>query len=1091
MRDFPILRSSVARRWWPVLAAVAGLFASVLSAAIPDAARADPRFRLGYLVVTHYPGVRSDGTGDATAGLQQAIDDAYAANLVCFLPLGTYVISDTLKCVQWHPLRADGVSLEPNPLKTAAYQFVGEHGSGGARPLIRLVPTAATAARFADSARPRPMLLLRLYESTRYPNPARTEPVDVMATIDGWLNDTSYLFDCRLSNVDFDCGGQAGAIGVVWPAAQGAYVESVRVDARGAHAGFYGLPGRNSGAINLEVVGGEYGIRHGYGAAQAPNREVCAGVTIVGARLIGQTRRAIDYLDFVPLVLIGFAIEKDFGATGATTQPPISVVESTNTSNNTLVLLDGSITLRNAVVGQVAIANPGNTTTAGKTLYLRNLYVTGTTRLVQATGGNGVSTADPARWHRIDEYAYADPRGSTGAFPAGTSFRSFATRSVLDGAVRSAVEPVARLSVDVGPPPTDLISRHLPSGGFPAYEGAASPPAAVVTEAPYGAVAGDNVDAATAARNTAALQAAIDAAAADPRLAGRVFLPKGVFLINNSLTLRANTRFFGAGKTNLSVLGAHASWLPSTTPGVLLQTVDDPRATTYVGNLDLQVPDRNLYEYPFTYLHWRAGAASMTFDLRAVCGLWLTRPRFDPVRTAPFVCCRFDGAGGGRHYFFGNFEQQFTSSATPVNGAGYRSIVIDRTSQPLWFYGFNNEGGKTDRRATDVELLGARHVVMLGLKREGGAPMLTLRDCRDVALLGGGAMREPPAERTGDPAAAYVEITGICSRITVAGLLVQQVGEGAGGYTVRETASDGAALAFPLGAALFQRGSFDWDAEVPGRVPPANTGGGDGGRLVNVAARVRVRAEEGPTIVGFVVAGTGQRTVLVRAVGPGLAALGVGDGVPDPAVRLYRGQTSVADNEDWGGAGGTASAAIFAAAGAFGLPAGSRDAALVATLGAGDYSAHATVRPGTGGSLVIEVFDLQGDASARLTNLSLLGRSGGAVDFPIVGFVLAGTGGRTVLARAVGPSLAAFGVADAVADPALRLFLGGRSLDGNDTWGMGAEVPDLVTATAAAGAFALPVGSRDAALAGALAPGAYTVHLLGGSGRVLAEIYAP
>jgi hypothetical protein len=43
----------------------------------------------------------------------------------------------------------------------------------------------------------------------------------------------------------------------------------------------------------------------------------------------------------------------------------------------------------------------------------------------------------------------------------------------------------------------------------------------------------------------------------------------------------------------------------------------------------------------------------------------------------------------------------------------------------------------------------------------------------------------------------------------------------------------------------------------------------------------------------------------------------------------------------------------------------------------------------------------------------------------------------------------------------------------------------------AIGAFALPVGSRDAALAGALAPGAYTVHLFGGSGRVLAEIYAP
>ncbi|MBM3852414.1 MAG: hypothetical protein FJ399_04575, partial [Verrucomicrobia bacterium] len=288
-----------------------------LSAAIPDAARADPRFTLGYLVVTHYAGVRSDGTGDATAGLQQAVDDAYANDLVAFVPLGTYRISDTLRLFQWRPLNADGTQAA-NPYKQKSFQVAGEHGPAGTRPLLRLVPTAATAAGFADPAKPRPLLLLRHFESDTYPNPSRTVPADVMAAPAGWSIDTASLFNSCLRNLDFDCGGQAGAIGVVWPGAQGAYVERVRVDARGAHAGFYGLPGRNAGAIDLEVAGGEYGIRHGYGAAQAAGREVCAGVTIVGARLTGQTRRAIDYVDFVPLVLIGFAIEKDFAAPGAT-----------------------------------------------------------------------------------------------------------------------------------------------------------------------------------------------------------------------------------------------------------------------------------------------------------------------------------------------------------------------------------------------------------------------------------------------------------------------------------------------------------------------------------------------------------------------------------------------------------------------------------------------------------------------------------------------------------------------------------------------------------------------------------------------------
>jgi hypothetical protein len=103
---------------------------------------------------------------------------------------------------------------------------------------------------------------------------------------------------------------------------------------------------------------------------------------------------------------------------------------------------------------------------------------------------------------------------------------------------------------------------------------------------------------------------------------------------------------------------------------------------------------------------------------------------------------------------------------------------------------------------------------------------------------------------------------------------------------------------------------------------------------------VPLLAEEGPAIVGFVVSGAGTRTVLVRAIGPGLAALGVSGGVPDPAVRLFRGQTVVAENEDWSTPDGSATAAVFAATGAFALPAGSRDASLVAPLAPGAYTVH-------------------------------------------------------------------------------------------------------------------------------------------------------
>jgi hypothetical protein len=1069
-----------------MLAFCAGVQA--LGAAIPEAARADPRFRLGYLVVTHYEGVRADGGGDSTRGLQQAIDDAYAANLVCLLPLGTYRISDTLKCVQWHPLKADGVSLESNPFKTAAFQIAGEHGADGRRPQIRLVPTGATAAQFGDAARPRPMLLLRLYESLRAPNPPRTEPADVMGAPEGWRIDTSYLFDCRLRNLDFDCGGYAGAIGVVWPAAQGASVESVRVDARGAHAGFYGLPGRNWGGIDLEVTGGEYGIRHGYGAGQAANREVCAGVTLVGVRLAGQTRRAIDYVDFVPLVMIGFSIEKDFSLPGVAPVSPVALVESTSTANNTLVLLDGRIELRHAPPGLPGIANPGNGSTAGKTVYLRNVYVSGTTRPVQSTAGAGIGAEASSGWHRIDEYAYTDPRGSGGPFPAGTTHRSFVTATLVDGSPRAASEPVSRSAADLTGPPDDLLARHLPAGGFPYYEGAGSPPAAVVTDGQYGAVAGSGVDAATAASNTAAIQAAIDAAAADERLGGRVFVPKGVFRITGTLTLKANTRLFGAGKTNLAVLAAHASWQPTTAPGVLVRTVDDPAATCYLGSVDLQVPDRNLYENPFTFFHWRAGAGSMTHDLRGSCGLWLTRPRFDPARIVPFVCVRFDGAAGGRHYFAGNYEQQFTSSSTPIDRPGYRSVVIAGTDQPLWFYGFNNEGGKTDRRSTDVEITGASGVVMLGVKREGGAPMVTVRDSRRIVLLGGGAMREPARERTANPAAAYVAVEGVCSEMLVGGILIQQIAGGAGGRTLEETAADGAAIAYPLGVGVFKRGEIDWEGLRPGVV--RSSGGDPGshaGRLLNVSARLRLDAGQEPGVAGFVLAGEGARTLLLRAVGPALAAFGIAQPVPNPTLRLYRDQALLAENDDWGSTG-EALVEAFAAAGAFPLPFGGRDAAILATLAPGAYTVHGADRAGDGGTLLLEVFDRGGAPGARVVNLSVLARGRADGENPIVGVVVGPGGAAELLLRAVGPSLAAFGVGDAMGDPAFRVYAGGRAIDGNDDWGSRRE--EALDAAGRMGAFPLVDGSRDAVVRMVREAGACTLNLVGGSGRILTEIYA-
>jgi len=127
------------------------------------------------------------------------------------------------------------------------------------------------------------------------------------------------------------------------------------------------------------------------------------------------------------------------------------------------------------------------------------------------------------------------------------------------------------------------------------------------------------------------------------------------------------------------------------------------------------------------------------------------------------------------------------------------------------------------------------------------------------------------------------------------------------------------------------------------------------------------------------------------------------------------------------------------------------------------------------------------EAAGILSNISTRGVVMVGADPLIGGFVIAG-GPARVLIRGVGPELARFAVADVMVDPQITLFSGGTVIAANDNWS-GEAVSD---AAAAVGAFALPVGSKDAALLITLAPGAYTVHLsgvAGSSGAALVEIY--
>ena len=142
-------------------------------------------------------------------------------------------------------------------------------------------------------------------------------------------------------------------------------------------------------------------------------------------------------------------------------------------------------------------------------------------------------------------------------------------------------------------------------------------------------------------------------------------------------------------------------------------------------------------------------------------------------------------------------------------------------------------------------------------------------------------------------------------------------------------------------------------AEVYDATPAAEFSGSTP-RLVNVSARSRVGTGDEILIAGFVVTGATPLRVLVRAAGPTLSGFGVGGALQDPKLELFRGSTRIGENDNWE----PAASATFVNVGAFPFGTGSRDAALVVTLGPGAYTAQVSGVNATTGVALVEVYEV-------------------------------------------------------------------------------------------------------------------------------------
>ncbi len=163
-----------------------------------------------------------------------------------------------------------------------------------------------------------------------------------------------------------------------------------------------------------------------------------------------------------------------------------------------------------------------------------------------------------------------------------------------------------------------------------------------------------------------------------------------------------------------------------------------------------------------------------------------------------------------------------------------------------------------------------------------------------------------------------------------------------GSYTVHVTGTGGAA-----GSVLIEL----YDGTPTGTATAATP------RLLNVSVLKPIPAG-GVLTAGFVLAGTSLKPILIRAVGPSLAAapFNVTGAMADPMIDVYLGQTVIAANDNWGG--GAELAAMFARTGAFSLPPASKDAALYLSLPPGAYTAQVTGVGTSAGVVIVEVYEV-------------------------------------------------------------------------------------------------------------------------------------
>ena len=261
----------------------------------------------------------------------------------------------------------------------------------------------------------------------------------------------------------------------------------------------------------------------------------------------------------------------------------------------------------------------------------------------------------------------------------------------------------------------------------------------------------------------------------------------------------------------------------------------------------------------------------------------------------------------------------------------------------------------------------------------------------------------------------------------------------------------------------------------------SNTGSS---RIKNISVRGYVGTGADVLIGGFVITGTKPKKVLVRALGPSLANFGVTGALDNPFVYVVDTATGlqVAVNTSWETPISTESIDSIKNDPIF-KPGDSKDAAMILTLDPGQYTATVADEGGKTGVALIEVNEFDQEDSTKIINISTRGFVGTGADVLIGGFVITGNKPKKVLVRALGPSLANFGVTGVLDNPFVYVVntATGLQVAVNTSWEtpISTESIDSIKNNS----IFKPGDSKDAAMILTLDPGEYTATVADEGGK--------